>query len=527
MASGTHFLSPAPTVHITGKRCEGWCAGYAAIITKLKLPVPPPVVNIIISAKTRRTKTAGYLVLPLSYLPHDNNEISRIEALYNHLVFALRYEGVDLLVFAKLSERLNKKELLELVNIEPSGRYSRRIWFLLEWVSGKRINGKDDLRKKSYVHALDEKLQFGIVGIRSPRHLVINNLPGTDKFCALIRKTDHIAKHLSNNYLDLHQKQISGIRKDILQRASAMLLLKDSKASFTIEGESPKSQRAARWGTAIGQAGSSDLTKEELVRLQHLIIERTRFIHMGLRTKGGFVGEHNRTSGEPIPEHISAKPEDLNNLMDGLLETNRMLIKADIHPVLASAIIAFGFVFIHPFQDGNGRIHRFLIHHILAKKQFTSQSFQFPISSAILDHIQEYQQVLQAHSRPLLDFIEWTETRDHNVSVTNETKDYYRFFDATRQAEFLFDCLEDTVRNIVPKEMRYMTRYDSFKTRLEKRFQIPGNMIAMLVRFLDQHQGQLSKRAREKEFRSLSEKEIVEIESVYASIFLSEEDPVG
>ena len=39
-------------------------------------------------------------------------------------------------------------------------------------------------------------------------------------------------------------------------------------------------------------------------------------------------------------------------------------------PILAAALIAFGSVFIPPFEDGNGRIHRFLIHHVLAEKGF-------------------------------------------------------------------------------------------------------------------------------------------------------------
>jgi Fic family protein len=92
---------------------------------------------------------------------------------------------------------------------------------------------------------------------------------------------------------------------------------------------------------------------------------------MGLRGKGGFVGEHDRTTDEPIPDHISARYEDLEDLIEGLIDANQLLIKDDIHPVVAAAMIAFGFVFIHPFEDGNGRIHRYLIHHLLAKKAFT------------------------------------------------------------------------------------------------------------------------------------------------------------
>ena len=346
-----------------------------------------------------------------------------------------------------------------------------------------------------------------------------NNLPGTNKFCPLIKKSKKLEDHITKNYIEVSRKQIAGIRKDIIQRASAFLLLKDSKASFTIEGESPKSKRAARWGAAIGQAGLNDLTKEELIRLQSLVIENSRFVQMGFRTQGGFVGEHDRITGEPIPEHISAKFEDVNELIEGLIESSHLLINDDYNAVLAAAIIAFGFVFIHPFEDGNGRIHRYIIHHMLAKKQFTDQGIIFPVSSSILDHINNYRIVLESYSKPLLDFIEWTETPNHNVYVANSTKDFYRFFDATKQAEFLFDCVKDTIENIVPQEINYLANYDAFKNYLDDDFEMPDNLVSILVRFLEQNQGQLSKRAKEKEFDMLSEKEVKQIESMYASIF--------
>lgn len=473
----------------------------------------------MVSVKNQKLETESWKVFPFKYLPEDNKENSKVEALYNHLVFALKYEGVNLLVFAKLNEILSPKEILELVSIEPLGQYSRRIWFLLEWVSGKQIKGKSDIAKKSYVPVIDEKLQFAVNGIKSSRHLVINNLPGTNRFCAIISKTKKLENHLNSNYVDVNKKQLTSVRKDIIQRASAFLLLKDSKASFTIEGESPKSKRAVRWGIAIGQAGINELTSEELVRLQQLVIENGRFINMGYRTQGGFIGEHDRTSGEPIPEHISAKHEDIQDLIAGLIETNQLLIKDNFNAVLAAAIIAFGFVFIHPFEDGNGRIHRYLIHHILAKKKFSDQGIIFPISSSILDHINDYRLVLEYHSRPLLDFIEWEETPNHNIQVVNSTKDYYRFFDATKQAEFLFDCVRDTIENIIPHEINYLANYDTFKKFIDEEFEMPDKLISILVRFLEQNEGVLSKRAKEKEFSKLTEKEVKQIEEEYQSIF--------
>lgn len=514
-----YFSTNAPLIQGVAKPFPGWLVGYAAIIEKLRLPVPLPVLKAMVSEKHQHVRNDAWVVLPIAYLPQDHSGLTQIRALFNQLVFALKYEGVNLLVFAKLYEKLSDEELLALVGIEPLGQYSRRIWFLLEWVSGRQIKGKSDVSKKSYVPVLDEKLQFGVSGIKSPRHLVLNNLPGTRDFCALIRKTEKMEAHLSKNYIELNRAQIAGIRKDSIQRASAFLLLKDSRASFTIEGESPKSKRADRWGKAIGQAGLNDLSKEELVRLQQLVIENTRFVEMGFRKKGGFVGAHDRVTGEPLPDHISARYEDLEVLVDGLIDTNQILIQDAIHPVLAAAIIAFGFVFIHPFEDGNGRIHRYLIHHLLAKKAFTDQGIIFPISSSILNHIHDYQKVLESYSKPLLDFMEWEETSDYNVQVTNDTFDYYRFFDATQQAEFLFDCVEDTIRNIVPQELKFLANYDSFKTYLDEEFEMPDKMVSMLVRFLEQNQGVLSKGASEKEFAALTDREIKTIESIYATIF--------
>jgi hypothetical protein len=370
------------------------------------------------------------------------------------------------------------------------------------------------------VSLIDEKLQYAINGVRSSRHRIINNLPGTRDFCPLIYKTSKLDNYISTNLSDKNNMLLSGIHKDILHRASAFLLLKDSKASFTIEGENPGSKRAVRWGNAIGQAGAKSLTKDEIARLQQIVIENTRFTNMGYRKEGGFVGEHDRITSDPIPDHISARWQDVEKLMDGLIETNNILENSEIDAILMATMIAFGFVFIHPFEDGNGRIHRYLIHHILAAKQFAQQGIIFPVSAAILGRIDDYRKVLESYSHPLLDFIEWEPTHEHNVEVLNETIDFYRYFDATRQAEFLFECVEDTINNIIPAEVDYLIKYDDFKRYIDDAYEMPDKSVALLVRFLEQNHGKLSQRARIREFRALTDEEIYEIEKIYKRIFL-------
>jgi hypothetical protein len=58
-----------------------------------------------------------------------------------------------------------------------------------------------------------------------------------------------------------------------------------------------------RWGKTIGESAKNPLTKVELLRLQEIIIESKRFTKMGFRTEGGFVGDRERTTGEPIPDY--------------------------------------------------------------------------------------------------------------------------------------------------------------------------------------------------------------------------------
>ena len=499
---------------------EGFVVGYAAIINGLDLKMPMPFPIAIVCKRNKKYQNSEWKVFPKKYLPEDNSDLKEIEALYNHLVFALKYEGVNLLLFSLLAKHYSVIQLTGLVNFQPTGQYSRRIWFLIEWITGTILEEKGDLSKKGYVPLLNDKLQFAIDGTKSARHLVINNLPGTRMFCPLINRTPKLEKYTTDNISRTETKYLKNIHKDLLLRASAFLLLKDSRASFNIEGENPKSKRAVRWGQAIGQAGTKELTIEELQRLQQVVIENPRFMEMGFRRKGGFVGEHDRLTGEPLPEHISAKWQDVESLIEGMLQTGDLLLKSKMDAVLSAAIIAFGFVFIHPFEDGNGRIHRYLIHHILAGKKFSQQGIIFPISYSMLNHIAGYKEVLASHSQPLLDFIEWKETKDHNVEVLNDTIDYYRFFDATKQAEFLYDCVNDTVQNIIPDEISYLIRFDEFKKYIEDDFEMPDKVIAVLIRFLEQNNGKLSKRAKENEFAALSDSEVLTIEEQYRKIFL-------
>ena len=64
-------------------------------------------------------------------------------------------------------------------------------------------------------------------------------------------------------------------------------------------------------------------------------------------------------------------------------------------------------MFQHPFEDGNGRIHRFLKHNILSLKELVPRRLMLPVSAAMLKNSADYDASLEAFSRPLLQLIDY------------------------------------------------------------------------------------------------------------------------
>ena len=487
-------------------------AGYAALIDAFGLPVPLPRNLTAIGERHRILQQDGWRIMTPRHAPHPTLE--------GHLTFALKYEGLELAVLKRLFLELGPARIEALVRAAPTGSYVRRIWFLYEWLTGHRLD-LPDASGGRYVDALDPELQWGIEGDTAPRYRVRNNLPGSPSFCPLAFRTEAIERFVALDLAQRAREVVAAVPRDILARTAAFLLLKDSRSSYAIEGERPPQDRIQRWGRAIGEAGRQPLDREELLRLQRIVIGDARFVRMGLRDEDGFVGEHDRETRMPLPDHVSARPEDLPALVDGMVAFDRGPAQR-LDAVIAAAVLAFGFVYIHPFEDGNGRIHRYLIHHVLAERGFNPPGVVFPVSAAILDRIDDYRAVLESYSARLLPNVRWEPTESGNVRVLNDTGDFYRFFDATPHTEFLFACVQRTIEEDLPSEADFLRRYDGFRQDIEALFDMPERTIDLLFRFLHQNEGRLSRRAREREFAELDEDEIVRVETIYRRHFQEE-----
>ena len=484
-------------------------AGYGALIDAYKLVVPIPRTLSATSEHHRSREENGWRILTARHAPPATLE--------GHLTFALKYEGLDLAVLKRLFLAAGGQAIESIVNAKPTGTYARRIWFLYEWLLAERL-ALPDAEKGAYARVVDVELQWAVKGETSPRHRVWNNLPGTPAFCPLVFRTKALTEFAGMDLASRAQAAVAAVPRDVLARTAAFLLLKDSKSSYAIEGERPAQDRIHRWGRAIGEAGRHPLSLDGLLRLQAIVIGDARFVKLGLREEGGFVGQHDRETRQPLPDHISARAQDLTALIDGMIAFDRAAARSS-DAVIAAAVLAFGFVYIHPFVDGNGRLHRYLIHHVLAGRGFNPKGVVFPVSSAIFENMDAYRTVLEDYSQRLLPVIEWNATPDGNVAVRSDTGDFYRFFDATPHAELLYECVRKTIDEDLPRETEFLRRYDRFRAVVETVADMPERTIDLLFRFLHQNHGSLSKRAREKEFAPLTDAEGMQLEEAYKDLF--------
>lgn len=505
------FSGPVRTLFDEWLPEEATPAGYVALIDAYDLEVTIPWTRSACSSRNRAYEQDGWRILTQRHAPEAS--------LSGHLTFALKYEGVDLLVLKRLFQATGAKPIEAMLRDAPSSAYSRRIAFLYEWLIEDKLDVPDS-REGRYVDVIDTDLQFAGAGTSSRRFRLKDNMPGPRSFCPLVRKTGPLKEMVSGRLDQRAAEAISKVSPDVLRRAAAFLLLEDTKSTFEIEGERPGHDRLRRWGQAVAQAGRHPIGAEELERLQRIVLEGNTSVKLGLRMEEGFIGQRDRSTHEPIPSHISARAEDVPRLVEGLAAYGNAT-SGQMPPIVVAATMSFGFVFIHPFVDGNGRLHRYLIHHVLAQTGFSPRGLVFPVSSVMAEEIDAYRTALEAYSARVLPLIKWQPTADGNVSIENDTADLYRYFDATAQTEFLAHCVIRTIEHDLPGEVRYLEAHDRFKASVKRAMDIEDSMEELAFSFLQKGSGSFSKRARTRELAELGADRLDLLEELYRRAFAS------
>ncbi len=438
--------------------------------------------------------------------------------LVGDLQFALRYEGINLEVLALLFTSAGRAELEAWLAAKPESHFARRTGYLYEWLTGNELAATAP-PKAAYVPIVDEKLQFGLAGgARNAKFRVIDNLPGNRKFCPLVRKTALLQAMAGKDLKRRAQETLAKYDRDLLRRAAAFLYLKETHSSFEVEREKPSPDRAQRFADLLRQGESgTPLSESRLVDLQNTVVD-PRFHEFSYRHKQNWIGED--LGYRKKVDFVPARPEDVPELMNGLVDFSETLRSKpeSMDPVVAAASLAFGFVFIHPFMDGNGRLHRYLIHEALSSGGFTPKGIVLPVSAVILANPDKYVHALECMSKPLQARTTYNPDAPEAPATGNDAL-YFRFFDATGQASFLYWALERTVEHDLEEEITFLLGFDAARSRLTGLVDWPAHSLDLFIRLVHQNAGKLSKSKRQSHFSWMTDDEARRFETVVAEAF--------
>ncbi len=492
-------------------------AGYAALIERYNLNVIPNWhKSLVIDSGIHRIDSSEGIIeeiYPSKYWPGGT--------LGDHLEFALKYDGTNLAILASLFQKSVEKDFLKYVQSKPTGKYARRLWFLYEFLTGKTLP-LDDLKQGNYINLLEPDEYYTVTPTRKvQRQRVNDNLLGDNRFCPIVRRTDTLRDFETADLPERCQQVVSTYPPELLKRALRYLYTKETKSSFEIEHIKPTSTRTERFVMLLQMAEKKDFCrKNQLIEVQNHIVD-ARFRDFDYRSSQNYVGETVAWQEEKI--HFACpKPEDLPDMMEGLTAAHKRMDTGGVAAVIQASTIAYGFVFLHPFEDGNGRIHRFLIHNILARRGFTPKGVMFPISATLLKNSADYDASLEAFSRQLMPMVKYSLDEDGRMTVHNDTAIWYRYIDMTLQSETLFRFIDQTIDTELVCELLFLANYDKTKKAIQEIVDMPDRQIDLFIRFCLQNNGRLSARKRTSHFGSLADEEISRMEqsvqSAYGSI---------
>ncbi len=441
---------------------------------------------------------------PERYAPTD---------LPSQLEFAFKYDGINLEILRAWFEVLpvEEVEVLEFwIRSSPTSAYARRAWFLYELLTGRSLS-LEDVTAGPYVPLLDPEHYFVTQERRSRRHRILDNLFGGRDFCVLVRRTPALValagRGLDRRVHDIFQRYDA----DTLARVVSYLYTKETRSTYQIEREKPTTDKLRHFVAVLRRTHDwPSLSHQDLVELQRLIVTDPRSRADGYREEQNYVGG----PGPRDIAFVSPRPEELPLLMVGWMQLLGRLSEDPVDAVVAAAAVSFSFVYLHPFEDGNGRIHRFLLHYILARRRFTPPGVLVPISATMLARMKEYDVALEVFSEPLLARLRYQLDSEFRVEVLHDSSNYYRYPDLTRQTEALYGWVASTIEEDVPKEIMFMLAYQDARSRLVQLIELPDRKLEhFLARCLEQG-GKLSNRRRHKDFESLSDEEVRRMEAV-------------
>ena len=490
--------------------------GYSALVQRFNLQVPPLRRTFALGERATETHTQAPDGIERIELPRGR--ASAVASTVEQLTFAFKREHLDLAVLGALFE---KPEVIAEVQAwlvsRPTSGYARQAGYFAQWLVGATFDYRAPAGTPR-VRLLNNEQYLVGPETSSPQFGIINNLLGTREFSPLVRLTDKLKSLLAEDLRTKVTQAMQSIEPEILSRAVDYLYLSETRSTYSIEEEIPDSNRAAKFRHLLEAAGEpSNLTETQLCQWQNLIVSPLS-AEYSYRTSQNWLSRPGRLRN--IADFIPPAAEQVPAMMEGVSRVASYGQAGLLDPAVAAACAAFGLVFIHPFFDGNGRLHRFLIHHVLRQSGFTPAGVVLPISARMLRQLERYSAILKAYSKPRTELLNYRLDSDSGtIMVTSEQPMWlYAYFDATELCEFLLECCKLCVEEDLVNEVRYLRCHDQTVRELETWLDMRQSKLNALIDIIVQGHGTLSRRKRSF-VEELTDEQVARIEEVVSRQF--------
>ena len=496
-------------------------AGYTYLIEELGLSLPPLGLELAVGDKAiDEIKPYGSVRIKLlaKNKKVGSNPFEQIET-------AINYQGIRLAYLVPIFEKLDDELLSKYIKKKPQAVNRRCIWYLYEWLTNEKLDIENSM--SNYAHLLDDEFYYTSEnGIKNSRTRIINNMLGNKEFCPMIRKTPEVLNYEKKDLMEMAQEKLnnlhSAINPELLGRSIEYLYTKETKSSTEIEKESTPTAKMRKFYRVLKTSGAINLSKKRLIDIQNEIV-RSEKKDDDYRDEEIYVGETRLTWRDGFEENIhfiGPKHTSVPDMMNGFLNMHKsLLLDNTLPPMMHAAIVSFGFVYIHPFSDGNGRIHRYLIHDVLKSRITTEQDFIIPVSATILQRVKDYDKVLEYISKPVMALIDYEiDEKDHSITINNDIDYMYRYPDLTPHVIFLYKMMEASISGDLIQEVLYIVKYDGVKKIIEEKFDIPNKELNLFIQLALQNKGTISKKKRKKFAGWIDDKQLAALEKMICTL---------
>lgn len=436
-----------------------------------------------VSTVTKVTVMADALAVPASVAPTS-------DAPLEHLHFALKHEGLQLQAAILALKQIDRQDVGNAFQKSPSSAYVRQICYLWELANGVCLE-RLPAASGPYTFLFDPEKFITGPSQRNARWRVDFNGLGSTKFCPTVRRTPEIQALLGKKILGSASEFIAGLDKSVLDRAVRWAYLSETQGSYAIENETPSNSKTEAFAALLSRAHAPEpITEDYLVALQNLTVSNP--FDKAVQFRPGQNWLRNALPGTLGVTYLPPPPDLMVTLMDQIMDLANST-NTGIDPLVLGSLVSFGFVFAHPFMDGNGRLSRFLFHKVVCGHGVLPNGLVLPVSMAMKRHEERYLQVLQTFSRPARALWQVTTLDDVQIdAVFQGDPAIYRFWDATNCVAFGLQMSSEALDHDLRDESEFLRRFDAVYKAVNDAVDMNNNDLVLLVRACLQNDGQLS-----------------------------------